>query len=986
MHEVLQTFRAAVERLDEDPDLRFTASSASYYRWVMETSPELFARIRELVRAGRWVVTGGQWVEPDCNLPCGESVCRQLLYGQRFLAAHLGVTATVGYNVDSFGHAGTLPQLLAAVGHPRLCVHAPRPGGEGRSPLPPSAGGAPTAPSSPPTGSPTTTPPAVGARTSCCAGGRTSCSRGATSWTSPSWPSSGWGTTAAVPPGWPWRRCTPWPTEHGGAVGFGDPADYFSALDDAPGGAERAARGRRGAPVARRRLLLGPRRPQARQRAGRRRAGGGREPDRDVPPVHGRGRRRPSRAVGGLGRRPLRPVPRRPGRHLHRPRHAGRARAARLGRGAGRAGGGAGGAPTGRAGRHLGRGRGGGRGHRERDRRAAGADARVQSPLVARHHRRLAPPPHRRGDGRRRAAGARCSRSPRARSPTARRAASSRSPCRPSATGATGSTSPTTGPAHPMTATSRAGVDEGEVLRNGLLRLAVDRHTGALASMVTTGGDLPAGTELLARRRAAGRRRRRQRHLVARRRPLRRRRGGGEAAVGATWWSRARSAPPCAACGRSARDGRRSPRTSPSTGAAPWPRSRLDVDWHEAHRVLKLVVPLALDEPASPGRRPVRVGDPPVLGPRGAHGPLGRPLRRRRRLGPRLHGRGRRRLRRPGLDAAPHRAAQPAGGGPRAGLGRRRPCRLSGHGPGAPPHALRPRPPRRPRRGRPAAAARRRAPGRAAGGARHLAPRRGSGPEGSAARLEAEGVVMPVLKRAEDGGGTVARLWEVAGAARAGPPLFSGPARTGPVSPGRASSGPTRCAPSSCPTRTPPGHGRSGIPELDVRPPARADFAGLLARHPDLVTVAGPGGGRALAPGPDRRGRGHHLRRGQRRQCGRRRAHRGRAHEGHGAPPPARRAGTRLAAPACARLPGGRGRLPGRPPGGRPARGLPDEPDRPPLGHRQRHRGRHGHGPAAPRVRPAGGPLLGPLDVGQVAQRRAGRPGGPCVPACASWP
>ncbi len=116
MHEVLQTFRAAVERLDEDPDLRFVASSASYYRWVMETSPDLFARIGDLVRAGRWVITGGQWVEPDCNLPSGESVCRQFLYGQRFLAEHLGVTATVGYNVDSFGHSGTLPQLLAASG------------------------------------------------------------------------------------------------------------------------------------------------------------------------------------------------------------------------------------------------------------------------------------------------------------------------------------------------------------------------------------------------------------------------------------------------------------------------------------------------------------------------------------------------------------------------------------------------------------------------------------------------------------------------------------------------------------------------------------------------------------------------------------------------------------------------------------------------------------------------------------------------------
>ena len=116
MHEVLQTFRSAVDRLDEEPALVFTASSASYYHWVEQTSPGLFERIKELVAHQRWIVTGGQWVEPDCNLPSGESVCRQLLYGQRYLAEHLGVTASVGYNIDSFGHAGTLPQLLARSG------------------------------------------------------------------------------------------------------------------------------------------------------------------------------------------------------------------------------------------------------------------------------------------------------------------------------------------------------------------------------------------------------------------------------------------------------------------------------------------------------------------------------------------------------------------------------------------------------------------------------------------------------------------------------------------------------------------------------------------------------------------------------------------------------------------------------------------------------------------------------------------------------
>jgi alpha-mannosidase len=116
MREVLATFGAAADRLDANEDLSFAASSASYYQWVQEADPVLFGRIRQHVAAGRWQLVGGEWVEPDCNLPAGESVCRQLLYGQRYFHQAFGTTATVAYNVDSFGHAGSLPQLFRKAG------------------------------------------------------------------------------------------------------------------------------------------------------------------------------------------------------------------------------------------------------------------------------------------------------------------------------------------------------------------------------------------------------------------------------------------------------------------------------------------------------------------------------------------------------------------------------------------------------------------------------------------------------------------------------------------------------------------------------------------------------------------------------------------------------------------------------------------------------------------------------------------------------
>lgn len=54
----------------------------------------------------------GWWVEPDVNIPCGESLIRQGLYGQRTLQRLFGRVAVTGYNPDSFGHTGSLPQIL----------------------------------------------------------------------------------------------------------------------------------------------------------------------------------------------------------------------------------------------------------------------------------------------------------------------------------------------------------------------------------------------------------------------------------------------------------------------------------------------------------------------------------------------------------------------------------------------------------------------------------------------------------------------------------------------------------------------------------------------------------------------------------------------------------------------------------------------------------------------------------------------------------
>ena len=124
---VHSTFRSALDRIKETPGFAFTASSAQFYKWVSENDPAMLAEIRQRVEEGHWGLVGGWWVEPDINIPSGESLIRQGLYGQLTLRRLLGRTARIAYKPDSFGHTGTLPQILKLQGMDDYVFMRPQP-------------------------------------------------------------------------------------------------------------------------------------------------------------------------------------------------------------------------------------------------------------------------------------------------------------------------------------------------------------------------------------------------------------------------------------------------------------------------------------------------------------------------------------------------------------------------------------------------------------------------------------------------------------------------------------------------------------------------------------------------------------------------------------------------------------------------------------------------------------------------------------------
>ena len=115
--EALSTFRVAADFCEEYEGFIFNHNEVILYKWVEEYEPALFARIQKLVREGKWHIMGGWYLQPDCNMPSGESFVRQILTGRRYFSEKFGVEPTTAINFDPFGHTRGLVQILAKSGY-----------------------------------------------------------------------------------------------------------------------------------------------------------------------------------------------------------------------------------------------------------------------------------------------------------------------------------------------------------------------------------------------------------------------------------------------------------------------------------------------------------------------------------------------------------------------------------------------------------------------------------------------------------------------------------------------------------------------------------------------------------------------------------------------------------------------------------------------------------------------------------------------------
>ena len=111
-----RTFATVLNLMKQYPEYRFMHSSPQLYKFLQEDYPELFRQVKERIREGRWEITGGMWVEADTNLPSGESLVRQFLYGKRYIRREFGKETRLVWLPDAFGYSAALPQIMKKSG------------------------------------------------------------------------------------------------------------------------------------------------------------------------------------------------------------------------------------------------------------------------------------------------------------------------------------------------------------------------------------------------------------------------------------------------------------------------------------------------------------------------------------------------------------------------------------------------------------------------------------------------------------------------------------------------------------------------------------------------------------------------------------------------------------------------------------------------------------------------------------------------------
>ena len=116
LEKVARSFATVLKLMDEYPEYIFMSSQPQLYKFLKQRYSDMYEKVKERIREGRWEAEGGMWLEADCNVTSGESLVRQFLHGKRFFKEEFGVDSTILWLPDVFGYSAALPQIMKKSG------------------------------------------------------------------------------------------------------------------------------------------------------------------------------------------------------------------------------------------------------------------------------------------------------------------------------------------------------------------------------------------------------------------------------------------------------------------------------------------------------------------------------------------------------------------------------------------------------------------------------------------------------------------------------------------------------------------------------------------------------------------------------------------------------------------------------------------------------------------------------------------------------
>jgi alpha-mannosidase len=114
--DTIEIISSALKILKKYPEFTFVIDQFLSLKPFLEKYPQRKEEIKKYIEEGKIELVGCTLSAPDENIPTGESLVRQYLYGKRAIYENFQIKPFCAWSIDEFGHSHQMPQIIKKSG------------------------------------------------------------------------------------------------------------------------------------------------------------------------------------------------------------------------------------------------------------------------------------------------------------------------------------------------------------------------------------------------------------------------------------------------------------------------------------------------------------------------------------------------------------------------------------------------------------------------------------------------------------------------------------------------------------------------------------------------------------------------------------------------------------------------------------------------------------------------------------------------------